>query len=84
MKTNIIRIGNSKGIRLPKAVLEQCRLEDTVEMDVEDDRLVIRPAHAVRAGWDQTFAGMAEQGDDALIDEDALPGTQWDETEWRW
>lgn len=84
MKTNIIRIGNSKGIRLPKAILEQCCLEDTVELEVENDRLIIRPARASRAGWEQVFAGMAERGDDTLLDEDILSATDWDKTEWRW
>ncbi len=84
MKTKVVRIGNSKGIRLPKAVLEQCHLEDTVELEVEDDLVIIRPAHAPRSGWDEAFSKMAEKHDDALLDADAQPATQWDKAEWRW
>lgn len=84
MKTNIVRIGNSKGIRLPKAILEQCRLKDTVELEVEDNRLIIRSVHAPRNGWDKAFAEMAEKGDDVLLDKDARLATDWDKTEWRW
>lgn len=68
MKTNIIRIGNSKGIRLPKAVLEQCRLHDEVELEVKDDRIIVRPAQAPRRGWNQAFSRMAKKGDDTLLD----------------
>lgn len=84
MKTHIIRIGNSRGLRLPKALLAQCRLDDAVEIEVEDNHLVIRSAHAVRAGWDQAFAAMAGHGDDALLDRETLKPTDWDKTEWRW
>ena len=84
MKSKLVRIGNSRGIRLPKTVLEQCGFEDMVEMDVQDNRVVIRPANETRGGWDEAFAKMVEQGDDRLLDTDADPRTEWDETEWRW
>ena len=84
MKTNIVRIGNSKGIRLPKPRLEQCGLEGTVELEIEGKRLVIRSAHAPRSGWDKAFATMAKNGDDTLLDHDTRLATEWDKTEWRW
>jgi antitoxin MazE len=84
MKTNIIRIGNSKGIRLPKSVLEQCHLKDAVEIEVAGNTLVLRPARAPRSGWDQSFAKMADHEDDTLLDQDALSATEWDNAEWRW
>ena len=84
MKTHIVRIGNSRGLRLPKTVLEQCKLENTVEIEVEDNCLVVRPARAARAGWHEAFAAMAQHKDDILLDRDALKPTDWDMTEWRW
>lgn len=84
MKTNIVRIGNSKGIRLPKAILEQCHLENTVELEVEGDHLLVRPVRAPRSGWDQAFAEMARKGDDALLDKDVAPPTEWEKSEWQW
>lgn len=84
MKINIVRIGNSKGIRLPKALLEQCNLVDEVELTVEDNRLVVSAAKALRSGWDEAFAAMAEEGDDTLLDRDADLTTEWDTVEWRW
>lgn len=84
MRTNIIRIGNSKGIRLPKAILEQCQLEDVVEIEVEGNTLIIRRLHAPRANWSQAFADMAKNKDDTLLDPDARSATEWDRGEWRW
>ncbi|OGT30113.1 MAG: MazE family transcriptional regulator [Gammaproteobacteria bacterium RBG_16_51_14] len=84
MKANIVRIGNSKGIRLPKSVLEQCHLQDSVELAVEGNTLIIRPVHAPRSGWAEAFSTMARQGDDGFLDADAGLSTEWDKSEWRW
>ena len=84
MKTKIIRIGNSKGIRLPKSVLVQCRLNDVMEIEIEDNALVLRPARAPRSGWNEAFAKMAARKDDALLDHDVSAATNWDDAEWRW
>jgi len=80
----IIRIGNSRGIRLPKSILEQCQLGATVDLSVEQGVLVVRPVSAPRAGWDAAFRTMADVGDDALLDPEAPVGTAWDEQEWEW
>ena len=84
MKANIVRIGNSKGIRLPKSILEQCRLKDSVEIEVEGNALVIRPVRAPRSGWSEAFSGMSQHKDDKLLDEDTALATEWDRSEWRW
>lgn len=84
MKAHLVRIGNSQGIRIPKPLLEQTGLKDEVEIEVEDQRLVIRAVNNPRAGWDEAFAAMARQGDDALLDGGELVPTRWDEEEWEW
>lgn len=84
MKTNIIRIGNSQGVRIPKVLLEQSRLGSEVEIEVEGDRIVIHNPSRPRQGWDEGFARMAACGDDALLDGNALVAEPWDETEWEW
>jgi antitoxin MazE len=84
MRARIVRIGNSRGIRLPKALLEECHLGDAVELSVEDGALVIRPLRRPRESWEQAFQAMAEAGDDALLDPEAPTGTAWDEAEWDW
>ena len=84
MKASIIRIGNSRGIRIPKPVLDQCRFEDEVEMEVRRNALVIRAARRPREGWSTAFKYMAQHGDDELIDRIAEPGPTWDTEEWEW
>jgi antitoxin MazE len=84
MKTRIIKIGNSQGIRIPKVLLEQSGLGEEVELEVRDAQIVIRPAERPRQGWDEAFRAMAEQADDQLLDEDVTAQTDWDTTEWQW
>jgi len=84
MRTRIIRVGNSQGIRIPKVLLAQCALGDAVEIEAEGDHLVIRPARTARSGWDEAFHAMAAKGDDALLDGDELGDTEWATTEWDW
>jgi len=72
MKARIVRIGNSRGIRIPKPLIERTGLGEDVEI------VVGRP----RAGWIEAFRAMAGHGDDELLDE-ARP-TRWDEDEWQW
>ena len=55
MKTQIVRIGNSQGIRIPKPLLQQTGLHGEVEIFAEEDSLVIRPAKKPREGWDEAF-----------------------------
>jgi antitoxin MazE len=83
IRSKVVKIGNSRGIRIPRTLLEQAGLTDEVEMTVEGNRLIVHSAHLPRAGWEARFAEMAEKGDDQLLDEAVLP-TQWDEDEWTW
>ncbi len=83
VKTRIIKIGNSQGVRIPKPLLEQSGLGAEVELEVEQDRIVIHNVHQARQGWSEAFAKMAEYGDDALLDGE-IQTTEWDETEWQW
>jgi len=83
MRTQLVRVGNSKGLRIPKAVLDQLAISDEVEMDVQGDALVVRRGGAPREGWDEAFAAMAEAGDDTeLVDEATL--SSFDAEEWEW
>ena len=84
VKSRIVKMGNSKGVRIPKPILEQLALGEEVEMSVRGDQLVIRPGKRPRSGWEEEFARMAERGDDRLLDEEAVSSTRWDEEEWEW
>ena len=76
-----MRIGNSRGIRLPKPILEQCGIKDEVELEIENDRLIVRPARQPRSGWSEAFVEMSKRGDDSRLDEETV--SSWDESEWR-
>ena len=85
MKTRIVKIGNSQGIRIPKLLLEQSGLRDEVELEVQNHNLIIKPTRCVREGWDVAFRAMAEKSDDQLLDKDYLTNqSSWDENEWDW
>ena len=70
VKTRIIKIGNSQGIRIPKVLLEQAGLGEEVELDVGNHQILIRAAGKPRQGWEEAFRAMAEAGDDKLLDGD--------------
>lgn len=83
-KTRIIKIGNSKGIRIPKLLLEQVDLGEEVELEVKEGQLVIRSAQSPRQGWEEQFEAMAQHGDDKLLDGEVLNLASWDTDEWEW
>jgi antitoxin MazE len=84
MKTHIVRIGNSRGVRIPKPLLEQTGLQGEVEIAAEDDSLVIRPVKKPRDGWAAAFQELARRGEDTLLDPAAPALSTWDEDEWEW
>ena len=82
IRSKIVKIGNSRGIRIPRLLLEQAGLSDEVDLVVKGNTLVIQGVQSPRQGWRAQFAAMAEQGDDRLLD--PVEMTQWDEEEWTW
>jgi antitoxin MazE len=81
-KTRIVRIGNSRGIRVPKLLLDQAELPEEVELRAEPGRLVVSAASRPRAGWAAKARSMHQREDDVLLD-DPVP-THFDKTDWRW
>jgi antitoxin MazE len=82
MKSRLVRIGNSRGVRLPKAIIAQAGLTDEVELDVRDGAIIIARATAARSGWADAARQMRQRDDDLLLDP-AVP-TLFDEKEWNW
>ena len=82
MKARLVQIGNSRGIRLPKPLIEEAGLDDEVELRVREGTIVISPAHGPRAGWEEAARQMHEREGDQLL-EPAVP-TRFDEEEWEW
>lgn len=85
MLVNIVPIGNSRGIRLPKALLDQLKLGKQAELKMEADRLVIEPLRKPREGWDQAFKALAAQEPDSA-ELKAVRGVRnrFDDKEWSW
>lgn len=82
MKTKIVRIGNSRGVRIPKPLLEEAGLEDEVELRVVEAGLIIEKVGMPRSGWAEAAAQLQARGEGGLLDE-AVP-TDFDETDWVW
>lgn len=82
IRTRIIKIGNSQGIRIPKILLEQSGIGEEVEIEVQESGLVIRAVSQPRIGWNEAFVRMAQQQDDVLLDN--IPSTDWENLEWEW
>lgn len=82
MKAQIIRIGNSRGVRLPKAVIEQAGLTEEVDLEVRGSTVVIAATGRVRAGWADAARALAATGGGSLLDRETR--THFDEGEWHW
>lgn len=83
MKVKLVRIGNSRGIRIPRVILEQCGFEETAELRVERDRLVIAREQHPREGWEEAFLAAGPSSNDELLLE-AASSNKFDREDWRW
>ena len=83
MDTRIVAIGNSRGVRLPKPLIEEAGLGEQVSLRVVDGGLLIEPRSEVRAGWAAAAHLAHERGDEASVEE-AWPTTGFDTAEWEW
>jgi antitoxin MazE len=72
MEVSIIKIGNSKGFRLSKTLLEKYNIKDKVELILEKGRIIIKPVDTPRQGWENAFKEMHENGDDKLLFDDVF------------
>lgn len=82
MKTRLVRIGNSRGVRLPKAIIAQAGLSDEVDLGVQNGAVVIARATSARSGWADAARQMRQRNDDLLLDP-PVP-TLFDEKEREW
>ena len=81
-KTRIVRIGNSRGFRVPMVLLDQAQLPDEVESHAEPGRIVVQGTRRPRTGWAGAARAMSEAGQDVLLDEPTA--TRFDREEWEW
>jgi len=82
MKLQIIQIGNSFGIRIPKTLLKQCGFKDSIIVKLENNTLILIPGNEPRRVWDNAFKEMAYVGDDKVLD--AYVQSSFEADEWEW
>lgn len=82
MKTRLVQIGNSRGVRLPKALIAQAQLGEEVELEIRGGSLVISTSTSPRHGWGEAAAVLASRGGDNLLDPPRA--TRFDTEEWEW
>lgn len=82
MKANIVRIGNSRGIRIPQPILEECGIGEEVDLRVEKKRIILEPVKTkARTGWSEQFKTMHEHGEDKLLLPEGIDASVKD---WQW
>jgi antitoxin MazE len=79
VEVSIIKIGNSKGFRLSKTILERYNITDKLEMILEKGQIILRPISTPRMGWDEAFKDMHKNGDDDLLIDDLFDDENFDE-----
>ncbi|RPI01417.1 MAG: AbrB/MazE/SpoVT family DNA-binding domain-containing protein [Calditrichaeota bacterium] len=85
MIIQIVKIGNSQGIRIPKIILQESQIGNEVELIAEHEQIIIRSVKKARSGWDESFKTMAHNHDDKLLNEEQLSyQSSWDNEEWEW
>jgi antitoxin MazE len=82
MKARLVQIGNSRGIRLPKPIIEEAQLADEVDIHVREGSIVITSMAKPRAGWADSAKKLRDQNADVLMD--SYVATQFDESDWKW
>ena len=70
MEVSVIKIGNSKGIRFSKTLLEKYNIKDTVDLILESGQIIIKPLSKPRKNWEMAFKEMTENSDDKLLIDD--------------
>jgi antitoxin MazE len=78
MQVSVVQIGNSKGIRLSKTLLEKYQITDKVELVLENDYIVLKPVAEPRKNWEEAFAEMHRNGDDKLLIDSVFENENWD------
>ena len=79
MELSVINIGNSKGIRLSKTILEKYNIQNKIEIILEKGFIILKPKAEPRKDWEEAFKEMHENGDDQLLIDDVFEDENLDE-----
>lgn len=77
MILDIVKIGNSQGIRIPKTILQECGISNQVEVEVKNHNIFIKPINP-RKNWESSFKKMAKNKDDKLLIIDDIDLEEWE------
>ena len=80
MKTNLIKIGNSKGVRIASSIIRECELGNEIEIKVIDKKVIIEALKEPRSNWNNSFKKMHKNNEDILISE----GSNNFDKDWEW
>jgi antitoxin MazE len=85
MITKVVKIGNSRGIRIPKSVIQDSGLTEEVELEIGDGQIIVKSLSVNRTNWDTAFKKMAINKDDVLMEPKfQYAASKWDKDEWDW
>jgi antitoxin MazE len=79
MRIQLIQIGNSKGFRLPKKIIDQYQIQDEMELILNEQDLTLKPLKKIREGWNEAFQQMHANGDDQLLIDDVFADENFEE-----
>ncbi len=79
MDVSLISIGNSKGIRLSKTLIEKYNIQDTIELILEKGYIILKPKTSSRKGWEKSFKKMHKNGDDKSLIADVFDDENFEE-----
>jgi antitoxin MazE len=79
MQVSVIQLGNSKGIRLSKGLLEKYHITDKLELVLEDDHILLKPVAQPRKNWEKAFSEMHRNRDDKLLIDSVFEDENWDQ-----
>ena len=79
MEVSVVKIGNSKGIRLSKTLIDKYKIKDKVEVSLEKEQIIIKAKLEPRKGWDYAFKKMHDNGDDKLVLDDIFENDKFEE-----
>jgi antitoxin MazE len=82
MKAKLIHIGNSRGVRLPKPLITEARLDDEVDIQVRDGSIIISSMKPPRIGWEESARLIHDRNTDSLLDPPNQ--TKFEQSEWEW
>jgi len=82
VRSKIVAVGNSRGVRIPRALLGDARIGDEIELIADGDELLVRRLARPRQGWASEFAAMHDAADDRMLD--PIAPTRFDDEDWEW